>query len=104
MKFSKYRRSLNAWYTNFSNYLFLVRLWKCFYSLKTGVNSELWGVMSVRVSWKTEKVSMTVIPSPIFSPDSQGNQNTELARTTCHTKETIYNNIIYDCVSKINIL
>ena len=56
------------------------------YILNLGVTSELTGVLSDRMSWKTEAASSTVIPRETFSPLSGGSQNTPNDRTRSKTK------------------
>ncbi len=41
-----------------------------------GIDSEVSGIFSAMASMKTEKARRTVTPSPIFSPESGGRQNT----------------------------
>ena len=46
----------------------------------SGIDSDVSGIFSAMASMKTEKASKTVIPRPIFSPESGGKQNTRTVR------------------------
>jgi len=51
-----------------------------FISPMRGIDSEVSGIFSAMASMKTEKASSTVMPRPIFSPESGGRQNTRTVR------------------------
>ena len=44
-----------------------------------GTESDLLGILSATISWNTVKLSRRVMPREIFSPESGGTQNVNVA-------------------------
>ena len=58
----------------------------------SGIDSDVSGIFSAMASMKTEKASKTVIPRPIFSPESGGRQKTRTVSVLIimHGKTILY--------------
>ena len=55
----------------------------------SGIDSDVSGIFSAMANMKTEKASKTVIPRPIFSPESGGSVNPRTAIEAIRTQGTI---------------